>query len=232
MKEREAALAIADTSPLQPRSSVDKLRSWTAPMRGALAAGAIAGILVAGLGSRIAMRLIFLADKGTDGILTSDQFIVGRVSTDTFNLLALGTVVGVLVAPIYLGLRRWLPIPRAWRGLAFGYGSLVTGGTILINDDSVDFRIFEPVMLGVGLFAGLFILGGILLGALMDRFHPDPVYPNSARVPRVAGAVLALVAVLGTLIFLAGTVALVDKEGSCVASNTDFECIPAARLTR
>jgi uncharacterized membrane protein YdcZ (DUF606 family) len=197
-------------------------------MRGAIAAGAIAGILVVGLGSRIAMRLIFLADNGTDGILTSDQFIVGRVSTDTFNLLAVGTVIGVLIAPIYLGLRRWLPIPRAWRGLAFGYGSLVTGGIILINDDSVDFRIFEPVMLGVALFAGLFILGGIVLGALMDRFHQDPVYPDSVRVPRVAGAVLVLIAALGTLIFLAGTVALVDKEGSCVGANTNFECIPAA----
>ena len=119
-------------------------------MRGALAAGAIAGFLVAGLGSRIAMRLIFLADKGTEGILTSDQFIVGRISTDTFNLLALGTIIGVLVAPIYLGLRRWLPIPTSLRGLGFGYGSLVTGGMILINDDSVDFRIFEPVVLESG----------------------------------------------------------------------------------
>ncbi len=197
-------------------------------MRGALAAGVIAGFLVAGLGSRIVMRLIFLADRETEGILTSDQFIVGRVSTDTFNLLAVGTVIGVLIAPIYLGLRRWLPIPRAWRGLGFGYGSLVTGGIILVNDDSVDFRIFEPVMLGVALFAGLFILGGIVLGALMDRFHPDPVYASSVRVPRVAGSILVLVAVLGTLIFLTGLVSLVDEEGSCIAATTDFECIPAA----
>jgi hypothetical protein len=138
-----------------------------------------------------------------------------------------GTVIGVPVAPIYLGLRRWLPIPRSLRGLGFGYGALVTGGMSLINDDSVDFRIFEPVVLGVGLFAGLFILGGVVLGALMDRFHPDPVYPQSKLVPRVVGAGLVLVAVLGTLVFLAGTVALVDKEGSCVGANTDFGCIPA-----
>jgi hypothetical protein len=197
-------------------------------MRGALAAGAIAGFLVAGVGSRVAMRVIFLADKGTEGVLTSDQFIVGRISTDTFNLLLLGTIAGLLVAPIYLGLRRWMPIPQSWRGLGFGYGALVTGGLVLINDDSVDFRIFEPVLLGVGLFAALFILGGIVLAELMDRFHPDPTYPHSVVVPRVAGAALVLVAVAGTLVFLTGTIALLDKEGTCIAANTDFECIPAA----
>ena len=125
-------MAIADTSPLEqhPPSPVDKLWGWTAPMRGALAAGAISGFLVVGLGSRVAMRLIFLADKGTEGLLTSDQFIVGRISTDTFNLLVLGTILGLLIAPIYLGLRRWLLVPRVWRGLGFGYGALVTGGLI------------------------------------------------------------------------------------------------------
>lgn len=196
-------------------------------MRGALAAGVIAGFLVVGLGSRIVMRLIFLADQGTEGILTMDGFIVGGLSTDTFGLLALGAVVGVLIAPIYLGLRRWLPIPRAWRGLGFGYGSLATGGITLINPDNVDFRIFEPVMVGIALFAGLFVLGGIVLAALMDRFHPDPAYAYSARVPRVAGAALVLVAALGTLLFVTGLVQLVGDEGSCIGATADFECIPA-----
>lgn len=174
------------------------------------------------------MRLIFLADKGTEGILTTDGFIVGQVSTETFELLLLGTVVGLMIAPIYLGLRRWLPIPRASRGLGFGYGALVTGGMLLINDDNVDFRIFEPVILGVALFAGLFVLGGVVLGALTDRFHPDPVYAYSARVPRVVGAVLVLVAVLATLVFVGGLAALIDAEGSCIGATADFECIPAA----
>ena len=77
------------------------------------------------------------------------------------------------------------------------------------------------------MFAGLFILGGVVLAALMDRFHRDPVYPQSVIVPRVAGAGLVLIAILGTLVFLTGTIALLDKEGSCIAANTDFECIPA-----
>lgn len=196
-------------------------------MRGALAAGAIAGLIVLGVGSRIAMRLIFLADEGTDGVLTSDQFIVGEVTLDTFNLFALGTFIGVLIAPIYLGMRRWLPVPKWMRGVGFGYGSLVTGGMLLINDDSVDFRIFEPAVLGIGLFALLFVLGGIVLGGLMDRFHPDPAYPASTQVPRVVGGLLVFIAVAGTAIFAFGTADLIDKEGTCIASNTDFECVPA-----
>lgn len=196
-------------------------------MRGALAAGAIAGLLVIGVGSRIAMRIIFLADESTDGVLTSDQFIVGQITVDTLNLLALGTFIGVFIAPLYLGMRRWIPAPKSLRGVGFGYGALVTGGMLLINDESVDFRIFEPAVLGIGLFAALFVLGGVVLSALMDRFHPEPEYPLSTRVPRIAGGVLVLVAVLGTLAFAVGTVSLIDKEGSCVAANTDFECIPA-----
>jgi hypothetical protein len=217
---------MADTA--SPRGLSSNAWRWTAPMRGALAAGAIAGLLVVGVGSRLAMRIIFLADQDTDGVLTSDQFIVGQITfEDTLNLLALGTFVGLLIAPLYLGLRRWIPVSKSLRGLGFGYGALVTGGLILINDDSGDFRLFEPVVLAIALFAALFVLGGIVLSALMDRFHPDPAYAASTRVPRIAGIGLVVVAVLGSLIFVTGTVALIDKEGSCVASNEDFECIPA-----
>ncbi len=201
---------------------------WTAPMRGSLAAGLIAGFFVAGLGSRIAMLIIALVDPSTEGALTQDQFIVGdRSLSDTMNLILLGTFLGVVGAFIYLGMRRWMPIPRSIRGLAFGYGALVTGGNLLINPDSVDFRTFEPVLLSIALFASLFLLWGVVLCALADRFHREPDYPPSVRAPRIVGGVLVVITLLGTALMAGGIIELVDKEGTCIGANEGSKCIPA-----
>lgn len=209
-------------------TALGALWRWTAPMRGALAAGLISGFVIFGLGSRVAMLIIALADPSTDGALTEDQFIVGdRSLVDTLNLVLLGTFLGVIASFVYLGLRRWIPVPRSIRGLAFGYGALVTGGNVLIKPDSVDFRVFEPVLLAIALFVSLFLLGGVVLGALTDRFHREPGYAPSVLVPRIVGAILVVIALLGTAIMTGGIVELIDKEGTCVGATTDFECIPA-----
>ena len=174
------------------------------------------------------MRIIAIADPSTNGALTEDQFIVGEMTLgDTVGLVLLGTVVGAIGGLIYLGLRRWMPVPPAVRGLAFGYGSLVTGGVIFINPDRVDFRIFEPVLLPIGLFAVLFLAGGFLLVTLTDRFHPEPAYASAARAPRLVAVLLVLLTLAGTALMGGGIVEMVDNQGSCVSANTDFECVPA-----
>jgi hypothetical protein len=214
-----------------PDSALTALWQFTAPLRGALAAGAIAGFLIAGLGSRAAMRIVALADSSTDGALTQDQFIVGEMNFgDTAGLVILGTIVGLVSGLIYLGIRRWMPVPRWLRGLAFGYGALVTGGLLLINPDSVDFRIFEPVILPIALFAALFVLGGGVLAFLGDRFHREPEYVSATLAPRLVAGLLVLVTLIGTVVMAANVVELIDKEGTCVSANTDFECVPAREV--
>jgi hypothetical protein len=188
----------------------------------------IAGFVVAGLGSRAAMRIIAAADTSTDGALTQDQFIVGEFNlNDTAGLVFLGTFIGIVSSLIYLGMRRWMPVPCWMRGLAFGYGALVTGGLLLINPDNVDFRIFEPIILPIALFAALFIAGGALLAFLTDRFHHEPQYAPAVLVPRVVAGLLILVTVLGTIVFALNAIELIDKEGTCVSADVDFECVPA-----
>ena len=174
------------------------------------------------------MRIIAITDPSANGALTEDQFIVGEMTLgDTVGLVLLGTFVGAVSGLIYLGLRRWMPVPPAVRGLAFGYGSLVTGGLLFINPDRVDFRIFEPVLLPIGLFAALFLTGGFFLATLTDRFHPEPAYAPAARAPRIVAGLLMLFALAGTALMAGGTVEMVDNQGSCVSANTDFECVPA-----
>ena len=97
----------------------------------------------------------------------------------------------------------------------------------MIDPDSVDFLIFEPVILPIVLFAALFLVGGALLAFFADRFHPEPEYARPTLAPRLVAGLLVLVTLVGTVVTTANVVELIDKEGTCVSANTDFECIPA-----
>ncbi len=79
----------------------------TAPLRGAVAAGAVAGFISAGIGSRVVMRIIAVLNDDRDGVMTDASATVGEISLGgTMGLLLLGVVAGVLGGLLYLGLRR------------------------------------------------------------------------------------------------------------------------------
>ncbi len=101
---------------------------------------------------------------------------------------------------LYLGLRRWLPVLPAWKGVAFGVLTLVSVGNVLIDSGNLDFQIFEPVLLVVVLFSALFFVNGLLLAALMARWHPEPAYAHRPGVSRVAASVLVIVCVIGAIV--------------------------------
>lgn len=203
----------------QKRSLMQALVRGTAPVRGAVVAGALAGFVSAGIGSRVVMRIIAVLNEDRDGVMTDASATVGDISSGgTISLLFLGTVAGVIGGLLYLGLRRWLWVPQAWRGLTFGLVTLVTVGQPVFDPANVDFQIFEPVLVVIALFAVLFLLNGLMLAPLADRIHPEPVYKSSARVPRAATGVIALVSILG-LILAVGTVqTMVDDAGTCYAA--------------
>jgi hypothetical protein len=121
---------------------------------------------------------------------------------------------------VYLGLRRWLSVPPAWKGLAFGVVTLVTVGHLLFDTHNADFQIFEPILLVIALFSGLFFVNGLILGALTQRFHPEPAYPTSARVSRTAAAIIAAVCLFGVIGLTTDTIPqMIDDEGTCLAAK-------------
>jgi len=188
-------------------------------MRWAVAVGALSGAISAGVGARVVMRIIALADPGTDGATTDAEATVGEITfSGTMNLLLLGTIAGVMGGALYLGLRRWLPVPGAWKGLTYGVVSLLTVGQLLFDTNNADFQIFEPVLLVIALFSVLFLLNGLIVGALLDRFRPEPAYPPSLRVPRIVTGVIAVVCVLGLAAHVITTVQMVDDEGTCISA--------------
>lgn len=191
----------------------------SAPARGAIVAGATAGLISAGIGSRVVMRIIAVMNDDRDGVTTDSSATVGEISFGgTMSLLMLGLIAGVLGGLLYLGLRRWLWVPAAWRGVAFAAITLVTVGQPLFDPANVDFQIFEPVAVVIALFGALFFVNGLILVALADRIHPEPAYPIGTRVPRVVAGIIALVCVLGVILTVDTFRTMVDDAGTCYSA--------------
>jgi hypothetical protein len=70
-------------------------------------AGIPIGVLVGGLGSRLAMLLLRATSPSTViGMTSDDGFEIGRFTfAGTYNLFNLGAVVGVIAAATYLAVR-------------------------------------------------------------------------------------------------------------------------------
>ena len=188
-------------------------------MRWAVALGALSGVISAGVGARLVMRIIALANPDRDGVFTDAEATVGDVTFGgTMNLLLLGTVAGVMGGAVYLGLRRWLPVPATWKGLAYGIFSLLTVGQLLFDTHNADFQIFEPVVMVIALFSVLFLFNGLILGTLVGRFHPEPEYRPSLRVSRAVTGVIVAVCLLGIVAHAITTVQMINDEGSRVSA--------------
>jgi hypothetical protein len=214
-----------------PDRSQHELSAWqlSGPMRGAMAAGAAAGLISAGIGGRVVMHIIALANPDRDGAITDSGATAGQITGDTAAVLVLGTLLGIVGGAVYLGVRRWLPVPSAWHGVAYGIVSLLTVGNVLIDSHNVDFQIFEPVVLVVALFAVLFLVNGLIVAALADRFHREPAYRPSLRVSRAVAGVIAALCVIGALFMSLSVAQMIDDEGTCLSAAEGGGC--AVRAT-
>jgi len=192
--------------------------SLSAPLRHAGLAGAIAGLVAAGIGSRLAMRLIAVVDGDSEGVGTDASATVGDVSLGgTFGLLVIGAVLGIAGGLVYLGLRRWLFVPRAWRGVTYGALTLLTIGNVLFDTANSDFQIFEPILLVIGLFAMLFLVNGVLVVALVERLHPEPSYVVGRRVPWLAAGAIGAIAIVGATGLAESFGRMIDDAGTCIS---------------
>ena len=139
----------------------------------ALVAGATAGILAAGAGGRLVMRLLAVtAGADAQGQLTEAEEIVGRISVDgtVGFVLFTGLFFGPVSAAGYLLVRRWLPAGLA-AGLAYGGLLLVVAGTRVepLRPGNPDFDLVGPGWVAVAAFATLVVFHGMLVAALAGR---------------------------------------------------------------
>lgn len=183
-------------APLSVRDEVAE-RLWVL-----MVAGIPTGVLVAGVGSRLAMLVLRLTSPDTVvGVTSDDGFEIGRFTIGgTYNLLMLGAAVGLIGAAAYRAVQPWLLGPEWFRRLTVAAASGAVVGSLLIHADGVDFRVLEPTWLAVSLFVALPALFGAAVGFAVDRVAAVAAAPRRRRwrLPAVLVAAFPL-----TIVFVA-----------------------------
>jgi hypothetical protein len=179
-------------------------------------AGLGAGIVAAGAGGRLAMRLLAVtAGSGAQGQLTEAEEVVGRITADgTLGfVIFVGLFAGLFSALLYLLVRRWLPSGRAG-GLVFGALLLVLASTRVdpLRGDNPDFDLVGPGWVSVAVFAALTLLHGMVVAALAGRVSRAVplIGTNRLAIALHAPPLLfyLLLARLGIILILVGAVAV------------------------
>jgi len=186
------------------RDLLDAARKLSATMM----AGFVTGLLVGGIGSRLAMLILRLTSgPGVQGLESDDGFIIGRISPDSFFLIGLGVVSGLMTALIYVTIRAWFP--ERLRGPMMAVLLGIVGGSLIVHPDGVDFVVLEPRWLAIALFVVVPAAQGWLTGILVERFLREE--SRFKKVPAWLALIPILVLAIGGLAgpaILLGAVAL------------------------
>ncbi|HEX4941835.1 MAG TPA: hypothetical protein VFW51_04815 [Actinomycetota bacterium] len=140
----------------------------------------IAGAVVGGLGSRLAMRLAALAAPEVRGAVTENGAIVGEITlAGTIALMVFAGVASTaLGAGAFVVVKPWLPERTVPRGVAFGGFLLATMGSSVVDAGNADFMILGDRFLNVTIFSALFLAFGLVASASFTALE--------ARVPEAA----------------------------------------------
>lgn len=135
------------------------------------AAGALLGLLVGGVGGRLAMLVLARLNPRATGVTSDDGFSIGQFTlTGSLNLLLVGVLFGVLGAAIYAVLRPLMIGPRWFQVLSIGAGPAVVAGEMLVHVDGVDFTLLEPAWLAIAFFVLIPGVYSALLTVLAERW--------------------------------------------------------------
>jgi hypothetical protein len=204
----------------------------------AVVAGVGAGVLAAGAGGRLVMRLLAVtAGDGAQGRITEADQVVGRISVEgtlgfvLFTALFFGTATGAA----YLLMRRWLPAGRAG-GVAYGALLLLLAGTRLepLREGNVDFDLVGPGWVSVLTFSALVVFHGMLVAALAGR--ASRAVPLLTREPLAIAAhtplllLVPLLPVVGVLAVVGVLVVLATRARPVLAAWHARRLVPAGQV--
>jgi hypothetical protein len=228
------------TGPTDPPPVSLVVRRYLWYLAVALLSGAAAGILAAGAGGRLVMRLLAVtAGADAQGQITEAQEIVGRITVDgTLGFVVFtGLFFGPVSAAAYLLLRRWLPAGRAG-GLAYGALLLVVAGTRLepLRRSNPDFDLVGPGWVSVAAFTVLVVFHGMLVAALAGRLsRAVPLLAARPGAIAVHAPLLLLVlpgpSVALVLIIVGVLVVLASRIPAVVAAWHDRRLLVLGRVT-
>ena len=124
--------------------------------------GGLAGVVVLGVGSRLAMRVVALLNAEANGTLTDAEQVVGAITVGgTIELIVFGGLFGGLFAGVlWVVVRERLPERLSLRIPLVGVVATLVGSFAIIESSNIDFRLFDPVILNVAMFMMLVGLTG------------------------------------------------------------------------
>jgi hypothetical protein len=155
-------------------------------------AGIPVGVVVVGVGSRLAMLLLRVTSPDrVRGVESDDGFTIGEVTlAGTYNLLLLGAAVGIIGVAAYRTVAPWLIGPTWFRRLTTAAASGAVVGSMLIHADGVDFTVLQPTWLAIALFVALPAAFGALIGPAVDRVSSGTSWTATGRRRWVLSIVL------------------------------------------
>lgn len=173
-----------------------ELERWMRRVSIGVSTGTVAGLVIGGVGGRLAMFVLRLTSSPSlHGVETDDGFTIGEFSLATLFLLLVTAAIGVLAGLLYLVVRTWLPARwRPW--LSAALGGLV-GGALLIQPDGLDFRLLEPLPLAIAFFIAIPAGCGFAISAYVERRFATTDDPAGASATWMVG-LLPLVLLLAT----------------------------------
>lgn len=171
-------------------------------------AGLVAGFVVNGVGSRLAMMLLARLNPQVTGMISDDGFRMGQFTlADTAGLVGFGAATGVLGGLLFLVLRGLRVGPDWFRAASMTVGPAIVVGSMLVHSDGVDFRVLEPTWLAIGLFVALPGIFAWWVGHLVDRWTTSDAW--ALRTDRAwIGGLVPLVALGPALVAVVGGLAV------------------------
>ncbi len=139
-------------------------------------AGLGLGIVVGGMGGRLAMYVLARRNPAATGRVSDDGFVMGQITlSGTLNLLVVGAVLGAIGGLVYAGARHLMFGPPWWRTLSVALGAGLPVGAIIVHPDGIDFHVLQPVELSVALFVLIPAVYGVALMRVVEGSFPPPV---------------------------------------------------------
>lgn len=160
-------------------------------------AGIIVGLVVAGLGGRIVMRLAALRVPEATGSFTENGNVIGQITlAGSLTLVMIGLLFGMFAGTMLVVVRPWLPATGIARRLAVAIAALGLGAFGLIQRGNPDFVVLRHDPLIVALLVGLVGLVGLSISLVDDWLE------GRLPIARSAGSVSAVAYILVTAIGL------------------------------
>lgn len=176
-------------------------------------AGVIVGLLVAGLGGRLVMRLATILNEDTVGIFTENGEVIGKITLNgTLALMTFGGLgMGLMAGTIWVIVSPWIPGGGLARALVTAIAAIALGTPALVQRTNPDFAILghDPVV--VALLVGLVALVGFSI-ALVDGAL-DARLPRPLQWKRISTTVYLIITLMGLVLIVPLVVAiLVDQS--------------------